>query len=78
MELFVKVVIIRIEEKTSPLKKQRVFHIINQKLIMTTTLSVSYKDHRHVIIGPSNVGETYYMLKILEKVGNKRPIHLIS
>ena len=35
-------------------------------------------NHRHVVIGPSNVGETYYMLKILEKIGNKRPIHLIT
>ena len=32
----------------------------------------------HVIIGPSNVGKTYYMLKILEKLGNKRPIHIIT
>ena len=34
--------------------------------------------HRHVIIGPSNVGKTYYMLKVLEKIGNKRPIHIIT
>ena len=37
-----------------------------------------YGNHRHVIIGPSNVGKTYYMLKVLEKIGNKRPIHLIT
>ena len=36
------------------------------------------ENHRHVIIGPSNVGKTYYMLKILEKIGNKRPIHIIT
>ena len=36
------------------------------------------KNHRHVIIGPSNVGKTYYMLKIFEKIGNKRPIHIIT
>ena len=36
------------------------------------------ENHRHVIFGPSNVGETYYMLKVLEKIGNKRPIHLIT
>ena len=35
----------------------------------------TYENHRHVIIGPSNVGKTYYMLKILEKMDNKRPIH---
>ena len=38
----------------------------------------TYENHRHVIIGPSNVGKTFYMLKILEKIGNKRPIHIIT
>ena len=38
----------------------------------------TYENHRHVIIGPSNVGKTYYMLKVLEKIGNKRPIHIIT
>ena len=38
----------------------------------------TYENHRHVVIGPSNVGKTYYMLKILEEKGNKRPIHIIT
>ena len=38
----------------------------------------TYENHRHVIIGPSNVGKTYYMLKILEKIDNKRPINIIT
>ena len=37
-----------------------------------------FENHRHVIIGPSNIGKTYYMLKVLEKIGNKRPIHIIT
>ena len=37
-----------------------------------------FENHRRVIIGPSNVGKTYYMLKILEKMDNKRPIHIIT
>ena len=36
----------------------------------------TYENHRHVIIGPSNVGKTFYMLKVLEKIGDKRPIHM--
>ena len=36
------------------------------------------ENHRHVIIGPSNVGKTYYMLKVLERIGNKRPINIIT
>ena len=39
---------------------------------------LTHENHRNVIIGPSNVGKTYYMLKILEKLGNKRPIHIIT
>ena len=38
----------------------------------------TYENHRHVVIGPSNVGKTYYMLKILEKMGSQRPIHIIT
>ena len=37
-----------------------------------------FENNRHVIIGPSNVGKTYYMLKVLEKIGNQRPIHIIT
>ena len=38
----------------------------------------TYENHRHVIIGPSNVGKTFYMLNVLEKLGNQRPIHIIT
>ena len=38
----------------------------------------TYESHRLIVIGPSNVGKTYYMLKILEKIDNKRPIHIIT
>ena len=48
-------------------------NIENVKNIVST-----YENHRHVVIGPSNVGKTYYMLKILEKIGNRRPIHIIT
>ena len=37
-----------------------------------------FENRANVIIGPRNVGKTYYMLKVLEKIGNKRPIHIIS
>ena len=38
----------------------------------------NFENHRHVIIGPSNVGKTFYMLQVLEKIGNQRPIHIIT
>ena len=46
---------------------------------ITNNASVSaYEHHAYVVIGPRNVGKTYYMLKIIEKAGNKRPIHIIT
>ena len=38
----------------------------------------TYENHACVVIGPQNVGKTFYMLKMLEKIGNKRPIHIIT
>ena len=39
---------------------------------------LTYENHAFVVIGPRNVGKTYYMLKVLEKIGKKRPIHIIT
>ena len=52
-------------------KKFSDFENVNKKLL-------DFENHRHVVIGPSNVGKTFYMLKVLEKLGNKRPIHIIT
>ena len=38
----------------------------------------TYENHAYVVIGPRNVGKIYYMLKILEKRGNRRPIPIIT
>ena len=45
---------------------------------INNTNDSNFENHRHVVIGPSNVGKTYYMLKVLEKIGNQRPIHIIT
>ena len=45
---------------------------------INNTNDLTLENHRHVVIGPSNVGKTYYMLKILEKIDSKRPIHIIT
>ena len=40
-------------------------------------LNVStFENHTYNVIGPRNVGKTCYMLKVLEKIGNQRPIHI--
>ena len=38
----------------------------------------TYENRAIVVIGPRNVGKTNYMLKVLEKIGKKRPIHIIT
>ena len=48
------------------------------KIDSVNNIVSKFENHRHVIIGPSNVGQTYYMLKVLEKIGNKRPIQIIT
>ena len=37
-----------------------------------------HENHAYIIFGPRNVGKTFYMLKKLEKIGNKRPIRIIT
>ena len=37
-----------------------------------------FENHRYIVIGPSGAGKTHYILKILEKIGNKGPIHIIT
>ena len=59
--------------------------IVNERITLTekqkqdnnTTVSTN-ENHAYVVIGPKNVGKTYYILKILEKIGNKRRIHKIT
>ena len=46
---------------------------------MTTTLMFhKYENYAYVVSGPRNVGKTQYMLKKLEKIRNRRPIHIIT
>ena len=37
-----------------------------------------FENRACVVIGPRNIGKTYYMLKILKKIDNQRPIHIIT
>ena len=53
-------------------------NIEKQKIDNMNNNVSTYENPCHVIIGPSNVGKTYYMLKVLEKIGKQRPIHIIT
>ena len=38
----------------------------------------TYENHAYVDIGPRNAFNFYYMLRMLEKIGNQRPIHIVT
>ena len=42
------------------------------------TIVSKYENHANVAIGPKNVGKKFYKLKVLGKIGNQRPIHIIA
>ena len=63
----------KFDDSVNKIEKPKIDNVNNKN----NTVS-KYENHRHVVIGPSNVGKTYYMLKILEKMDNKRPIHIIT
>ena len=46
---------------------------VNNKINVPT-----HENQTYVVIGPRNVGKTFYILKVLENIGNKRPIHITT
>ena len=65
---------IKVEKEIHTTPQQQKIDNVNNKINIVS----KFENLRNVIIGPSNVGKTFYMLKVLEKVGNKRPIHIIT
>ena len=63
----------KLDHSVNTIEKPKIDVVNNKNNIVS-----KYENHRHVVIGPSNVGKTYYMLKVLEKIGNKRLIHIIT
>ena len=49
----------------------------NNDNVNNTSVS-EFENNAYIFIGPRNVGKTFYMLTKIEKIGNKRPIHLIT
>ena len=64
----------KVDGCVNKIEKPKIDNVNNSNNDIVST----YENHRHVVIGPSNVGKSYYMLKVLEKIGNKRPIHVIT
>ena len=56
-------------------QQQKVYSNINN--VNNPNVS-AYRIHAYVVIGPRNVSKTDYMLRMLEKIGSKRSIHIIT
>ena len=56
----------------------KIEHTNNNKNNDINISVAAYKKRACVVIGPRNVGKTFYMLKVLEKIDNRRPIHTIT
>ena len=55
------------DDSVNKIEKPKIYNVNNTNNDIVST----YESRRHVVIGPSNVGKTYYMLKILENISNK-------
>ena len=64
---------IKFDDSVNKIEKPKIDNVNNKNNIVS-----KHENHRHIVIGPSNVGKTYYMLKVLEKIDNQRPIHIIT
>ena len=54
-------------------------NIEKQKIDKINNNNVStFENCANVVSGPRNNGKTYYFLIVLEKLGNKRPINIIT
>ena len=64
----------KVDDSVDKIEKPKIDNVNNPN----NNIVSKFENHRHVIIGTSNAGKTYHMLKALEKIGNKRPIHIIT
>ena len=60
-------------------KKRKFDNSVNKIKIDNGNIFVSkFENHAYVVIGPRNVGKIFYMVRVLEKIGNKTLIHKIT
>ena len=63
--------LIQIEFVTSQ-QQSKIENIKNSKINVNNPSVSRNGNHAHIVIGPRNVGKIFYMLKIVEKIGNKK------
>ena len=64
----------KFDDSVNKIEKPRIDTVNNTN----NNIVSNFENRANVIIGPRNVGKTYYILKVLEKIGNKRSVHIIT
>ena len=64
----------KFDDSVNEIEKPKIDNVKNAN----NNIVSNFENPANVIIGPRNVGKTYYILKKLEKIGNKRPVHIIT
>ena len=62
------------EKKINKLEKPKIDNVNNTN----NNIVSNFENRANVIVGARNVGKTYYILKVLEKKGDKRPVHIVT
>ena len=61
------------DDSMNNLEKPKIDKVNNKNTIVS-----KFENSANVVIGPRDVGKTYYMLKLLENINSKGPIHIIT
>ena len=64
----------KFDDSVNKIEKPKIGNVNNPN----NNIVSKFENRANVVIGPRNVGKTFYMLKVLEKIGNQRPIHIIT
>ena len=64
----------KFDDSVNKIEKPKIVNLNNANYNIVS----KFENRANVIIGPRNVGKTYYILKVLEKIGNKRPVRIIT
>ena len=66
------------QKKNGNSEKKRKFDSSVNKIDNDNIIVSNFENRANVIIGPRNVGKTFYMLEVLEKISNQKPILIIT
>ena len=64
----------KVDDSVNKIEKPKIDNVNNPN----NNIVSKFENRANVVIGPRNVGMTFYMVKVHEKIGNKRLINIIT